>query len=211
MVGSVAPAQAASPKFISVSAAYAALPAAKALPGQVRLEDKVLVPGQSGIVGCFWDSPIPFKATMVGAEYAQAHHQTPSEKAAGWQVTAVVFKNATLAKAAAAKVVTVEKGCSKTLPTELKNSGISYGRSFSKRYSMNGWSGYRTIDTVSGYDLMSGPAPVGLRVTNVIVTRGNVMLNILEQGTIEKGTYARQAAYATNVSHLITGAFNKLG
>lgn len=213
MVASITPAQAATPSFISVSAAYAALPAAKLLPGAVRLEEKILVPGQSEVFACLLsEQPLTFKATMVGEQLVPAHHQTPEDKTAGWQVVAVVFHNAKLAKAAQAKVLQAEKSCPRSLPdSQGSGSGFSYHRAVSKTYSVNGWKGYRTVDTIEGLDLLNGPAPVGVRVNNVILTRGNVMLNILEQGPVDPGTAARQASYATIASKTTVKLFNAIG
>jgi hypothetical protein len=230
LLGSAASAQAAAPKLktVSMDQAFAALPTAKTVPGDVRLTAKFETPGSAAFDPCpqtdlaaliaelSGDSSggapgLSFAGTQVGAVYEPAHSKTPTAKTATWQLNAVVFHTAKLAKAAAAKLAATEKSCPKTTPP-IPGLTLPFSllRTKSAVYSVDGWTGYRTVDQMSTLNLLLGPDPVGTRSTQVYLTRGNVMLVIDETGTIEPGTAPRQEVWRQQVTRGMLTSFDAL-
>ncbi|MDX6255038.1 MAG: hypothetical protein QOJ11_1372 [Frankiales bacterium] len=230
LLGSTASAQASAPalKTVTMDQAFGALPLAKQLPGAVRLVDKFETPGSaavdvcpeldlSSLVGTLTGSSssgalgVRLKGSMVGADYLPARSQTPQAETASWSVGAVVFHTAKLAKAAAVTLAAAEKACPKAAPA-IPDFPLPFSlvRAASAAYAVGGWTGYRTVDKLSTLDLLQGPDPVGTRSTQVFLTRGNLMIFIVEMGDIEPGTVARQESWRKTATRLMLANFDAL-
>ncbi|MDX6223392.1 MAG: hypothetical protein QOD91_2446 [Frankiales bacterium] len=230
LLGSVASAQAAAPalKTVTMDQVFGALPLAKQLPGAVRMVDKFETPGSAAVDVCpeldlsslisqltggstSATLGVRLKGSMVGADYLPARSQTPQAKTAAWSVGAVVFHTAALAKAAAATVAAAEKTCPKSSPP-IPDFPVSFSlvRADSAAYAVDGWTGYRTVDKFSTLDLLQGPDPVGSRSTQVFLTRGNLMMFIVETGDIEPGTVARQEGWRKTATKLMLAKLDRL-
>jgi hypothetical protein len=215
-------------KTVTMDQVFGALPLAKQLPGAVRLVDKFETPGSAALDVCpefdvtslisqlsgSSTSPtlgVRLKGSMVGADYQPARSQTPQAKTAAWTVGAVVFHTAALAKAAAATVAAAEKTCPKAAPP-IPDFPVPFSlvRANSAAYSVDGWTGYRTVDKFSTVDLLQGPDPVGSRSTQVFLTRGNLMIFIVETGDIEPGTVARQDSWRKSATKLMLAKLDPL-
>jgi hypothetical protein len=200
------------PALIDIDTAFAALPAAKLLPGAVRLTLKVQTPGSAGLEPCPETLvPIALKGSLVGAEYETANKKTPDDLTAQWSISAIVFHTAKLATSETAKVVKAEKACPKKAPNDAaQDNPFPFVRTKAASYSVDGWKGYRTVDQISVTDLLDGPDPIGERINAVYLTKGNVMLAIQEQGDIQPGTSARQDAWRKTVTALVLKALDAL-
>jgi hypothetical protein len=200
------------PALIDIDTAFAAMPAAKSLPGAVRLTLKIQTPGSAGLVPCPETLvPMTLKGSLVGAEYETANKKTPADKTAQWSISAVVFHTTKLAASETAKVVKAEKACPKKAPNDAADDNpFPFVRTKAASYSVDGWKGYRTVDQISVTDLLEGPDPVGERINVVYLTKGNVMLAIQEEAGIQPGTTARQDAWRKTVTALVLKAFDAL-
>jgi hypothetical protein len=230
VVGSTASAQAATVKLHTVTAdeAFATVPLAKAVPGDVLLAAKIETPGSAVLDPCpqldfakviaallAGTTPgsvgLNLKGTQIAAVYEPAHSQTPPAKTATWTIGAVVFHSSTLASAAAAKLAKIDKSCPKTTPPV---PGFPFTptlvRTKSAAYAVDGWTGYRTVDEDTSLNLINGPEPTGSRTTRVFLTRGNVMITIIEAGVVATGTAARQEAWRSTVTRGMLTSFDAL-
>jgi hypothetical protein len=208
-----APSSTAKSRLVSLDEALAALPAAGRLPGSVRLVEKVQLPTEADVAPCpelLLDpsGDATLKAGTAGALYEPAHHQTPAAKTASWALSAYVFHNAKLAKAAESKLLALEKACPKSLGGQ--GLPVDIDRTSAAAYAVDGWTGYRSVDEASSLNLIDGPEPEGVRLTQVFLVKGNVMLNLVEQGGLQPGTAARQEAWRKTVTKLMFTAFDKL-
>ena len=230
VLGSTVSAQAATQlKTVTMDQAFAALPADKAVPGDVRLVAKIETPGSATVDPCP-ESDIAdliaalvsgkdpssvgttFKGTEVAAAYEPAHSKTTPANTATWTIGTVIFHSPKLAKAAAAHLASVEKACPKRVPPipgfpQLPSNLV---RVHSTAYAVDGWTGYRTVDEDTSLDLINGPEPTGTRTTQVYLTRGNVMITIDEVGTVDTGTGARQEAWRQTVTRGMLTSFDAL-
>jgi hypothetical protein len=229
VVGPAASARAAAPTLRAVTAdqAFAALPVAKLVPGDVRLVAKLETPGSATLSPCpqtdfaalvaallSGGTPKPgltLNSTEVTAAYEPAHGQTPQDETATWGLAAVVFHTAKLAKASAAKLSAIEKACPKTVPP-IPGAPFtsSLVRTSFAAYAVDGWTGYRTVDEDASLNLINGPEPTGTRTTQVFLTRGNVMISITEQGPVDTGTAARQGVWRQKVTRGMLTSFDAL-
>ena len=226
LLGSAATAQAATPKvkLVSLDAASATLPTAHALPGAVRLVDKDETPLAASLELCpevfslaqleqsGSSSDFPLQAGQAVATYEPAHAQTPPAKVAEWAISTVVFHTAKAAATAAARLVQAEKRCPKASPPASATNPFSspWVRAKAAPLTVGGWTGYTTVDQVTMLDLLQGPQPVGTRVTQVFLTRGNVMVNIVEEGTIATGTAFRQESWRKSVTSALLAKLDRL-
>lgn len=230
VIGSTASAQAATVKLHSVTPdeAFATMPVAKAVPGDVVLAAKIETPGAAVLDPCpqldfatliaallAGTAPGPvgvsLKSSQVAAVYEPAHAQTPPSKTATWTLGAVVFHTPKLASAAAAKLAKIEKACPKKMPTI---PGFPFTptlvRTKSAAYAVDGWTGYQTVDEDTSLNLINGPEPTGTRTTRVFLTRGNVMITIIEAGEVSTGTAVRQEAWRSTVTRGMLTGFDAL-
>lgn len=210
---STGPAAGAPAHLVTLDEAFAALPAAPLLPGSVRLAEKLLLPSQADITACpeMLFSPlgdVVLKAGTAGAIYEPAHHQTPPAKTATWSLSVLVFHNAKLAKAAQTKLLAAEKSCPKNLGG--LGQPVDLTRTHAGAYTVDGWTGYRSVDEASTINLVDGPEPQGSRLTQVYLVKGNVMLSLSEEGGLQPGTAARQEAWRKTVTKLMFTTFDKL-
>jgi hypothetical protein len=204
---------AAKPHLVTLDGAFAALPTAKQLPGDVRLVEKVQLPTQGQLSPCpelLFNSlgDVAVKAGTAGALFEPAHHQTPAAKTATWAVSALVFHSAKQAKDAGGRLLALEKIC----PKKLGGQGlpVDIARTHAGAYAVDGWTGYRSVDEASSLNLVDGPEPEGVRVTQVFLVKGNVMLSLIEQGGIQPGTAVRQEAWRKTVTKVLFTAFDTL-
>lgn len=226
LLGSAATAQAAVPKvkLVSLDAALATLPLAHSLPGAVRLVDKDETPLSASLELCpeifslaqleqgGSSGDFPLQAGEATATYEPAHSQTPPAKVAEWEISAVVFHTAKAAATAAAGLVKAEKRCPKSSPPASATNPFSspFVRAKAAPMTVGGWTGYTTVDQVTMLDLLQGPQPVGTRITQVFLTRGNVMVNLVEQGTIATGTAFRQESWRKTVTNALLAKLDRL-
>jgi hypothetical protein len=203
---------AAVPALVDVDTAFAAMPLAQVLPGDVRLTLKVETPGAASIVPCPETLvSVNLKGSLVSAQYETAHKKTLPEKTASWSLTAVVFHTAKLAKSEAARLVKIEKACPKKAPSDGNDDAFPpFVRSKAAAYAVGSWTGFRTVDTISLTDLIEGPDPVGERVNTVFLVKGNVLLTVQETGTIQPGTLVRQDVWRKSVTALLLKQFDAL-
>lgn len=204
---------AAKPHLVTLDEALAALPAAKQLPGAVQLVEKVQLPTQGQLSPCpelLFNSfaNLSVKAGTAGAVYEPAHHQIPPAKTATWALSALVFHSAKLAKAAETRLLSLEKICPKNLGGQ--GVPVDISRTHAGAYSVDGWTGYRSVDEASTLNLIDGPEPEGVRLTQVFLVRGNVLLSVYEQGGLQPGTAARQEAWRKSVTKLMYTTFDAL-
>jgi hypothetical protein len=230
LLGSATAAQAAAPRLhtVTLDEAFAAMPVAKLVPGDVGLVAKLETPGAASLDPCpqldletlinailSGGSPGPIgltlKSSQVIAAYEPAHSKTPVGKTASWNLGAVVFHSAKLASTAAAKLAKIEKACPKTVPPIAGFPPItSLVRTHSAAYAVDGWTGYQTVDEDVSLNLLNGPDPTGTRSTRVFLTRGNVMVTITEQGVVDTGTGVRQEAWRSTVTRGLLTSFDTL-
>ena len=200
------------PSLVDIDAAFGLLPAAKALPGAVRLTLKVQTPGAAAIVPCPETlAELDLKGSLVGAQYETASKKTPLDKTASWAITAVVFHSDKVAKAETARLVKVEKACPKKAQTDSNHDNpFPFVRTKTAAYAVGAWKGYRTVDQIAITDLVEGPDPVGERVNSVFLLKGNVLLAVQETGGIQPGTTARQDAWRRSVTAFMLRQFDAL-
>lgn len=233
LLGSAASAQAAAPAApalhtVTLDEAFAALPAAHAVPGDVTLAAKLETPGSAvvdpcpqadleAIIKAILSDGTPgqlglaLKSSQVQAAYEPAHSKTPADKTATWTLGAIAFHSAKMASAAAAKLAKLEKACPKRVPAiPGLPSFSSLVRTKSAPYAVDGWTGYQTVDENTTLNLLNGPDPTGTRSTQVFLTRGNVMLTIAEIGVVDTGTAARQEAWRSTVTRGMLTSFDAL-
>ena len=182
---------------------------ASRLPGDVTLQIKLEAPGIAQANACpeqgDADSEVSLgKATTVLAEYGPAHASTPQDRQVNWGLTAFVYHTGAQARAARAKLLTVEKHC----PRRATVFGVPLVRTTSIAYTVDGWAAYRTVDELSVLNLVDGPDPVGVRLNDEYLLRGNVLLNIKESGTIGTGTTHRQDVWRQATTTSMLAAFD---
>jgi hypothetical protein len=164
---------------VDLAEAVAALPAAAELPpGTVTGFTETTVLKPTGLNPCNLAAPQQVNLRDNGA--AIGIYSTPSSAPIGqlaqWVVSTRVFATTAKAHDAVARLGVAEKRC----PTVAKAKGMTFQRTWSKRYvTVGGWHGYHTVDviTVAGRKTQ-------LRHIAVYLQRGNALIQVDEIATV---------------------------
>jgi hypothetical protein len=173
------PANAATSPRVDLAEAVQTLPAAAELPpGGVTGFTEITVAKPTGLNPCNLADSQRFNLHDNGA--AIGIYSTPASapvaQLAQWVVSTRVFASSTGAHDAIARLGVAEKSC----PTVAKAKGMTFKRTWSKRYvTAGGWHGYHTVDVIT----ISG-RKTQLRHIAVYLQRGNALIQVDEIATV---------------------------
>jgi hypothetical protein len=199
---------------ITVDAVSRLMPADKALPGKVHLQEKLETFGTSD------ESPCPenfgtltTKSSQVLAVYTAGTPTQFLRKPVGWAIVTTVFHTAAEAQAAAAKLQKAERVCpahSAADPSDDPSAaGPEISRSYGAPYTVGGWKGYRSIDHVTAGDPSEGDPTVGYRLIDAYLVRGNILLHIEEIGIDGAKSGPQQEAWRQSETRLLLNSFEQ--
>ena len=159
-----ASAQAATPT-ITVTQAKTTVPAAKLMPGSLKLVVPVHTTKSAIAAPCLTKPKvITLKANTASGVYLGKETSIFSPKYLQWDVTVVVFPSAAKAAAAAATLTAAEKVCPKTSTRTVKDTTETWTRSLGTKYTVGSFKGFRSVEHLTaalygcGYERPAGPA-----------------------------------------------------
>jgi hypothetical protein len=162
----------------TVAQAKATLPAAKLVPGSVKLAGKVVVATKANAIPCLTKpKAVTIVGHTVGASYIGKEQSPLSPKYIQWGVTVMFFPSAAKAAAAAASLTAAEKTCPKTSTKLIKGTTETWTRSLGTKYTVGTFKGYRSVEHLKATD---GITTTNVRAFETYLVRGKVMLQLEE-------------------------------
>lgn len=194
---------------LSTASVKAAMPAADKLPGGVKLVLKGVSKKTAAVICLSAPKIIALPgANGVTAVYSNPVKDESSPKYLTWHIAAAVYTTPAKAAAAGARLLASEKAC----PVKKTTTGSGYtetvSRTLSTKYAVGSWTGYRSIDHITGTGALN---KLQLRDNLSYLVRGNVLVSIEEVGTnVGKTSGATQEVRRKAVTALIVARLSAI-
>jgi hypothetical protein len=153
------------------------------------------------------------RSSQVLAVYEAGTQAQFLVKPVGFALVTTVFHTAAKAQAAVAKLMKAERSCPRRSAPDASGdpfaSDPTTTRSYGTPYTVGAWKGYRSIDHVAAGDPNDGDNPVPVRLIDIYLTRGNILLHVEEIGTDGASSGPRQELWRQRVTRLLVGGLNR--